>query len=57
MKLLLLKDARIKHHAGDVVEVTSPDEAHFLLSLGVAEVQKVGTETEAPKKITRKKKD
>lgn len=35
MKAELLKDARIKHHAGEIVEV-SPAEFNFLLSIGAA---------------------
>lgn len=35
MKLILLKAARIRHNAGDAVEV-SPAEADFLLSVGAA---------------------
>lgn len=31
MKVKLLKDARIKHMAGEIVEV-SPEECHFLVS-------------------------
>lgn len=55
MKVLLLKDARIKHKAGEIVEV-SPADIQFLLSLNIAEVLPSGAETEAPKKrVTRKK--
>lgn len=35
MRLLLLRDSRIRHHAGETVEV-SPAEADFLLSTGSA---------------------
>lgn len=35
MRAELLKDARIKHHAGEVVEV-SPAEFNFLQSVGAA---------------------
>ena len=45
MKLKLLKAARIRHDAGEIVEV-SPAEAGFLISTGSAE--KIATE--APKK-------
>lgn len=39
MKVKLLREARIRHHAGEIVEV-SPAEAGFLLSTGSAvEVQ------------------
>lgn len=35
MKVRLLRDASIKHKAGEIVEV-SPAEANFLLSVGSA---------------------
>lgn len=35
MRAALLKDARIKHHAGEIVEV-SPEEFNFLQSVGAA---------------------
>ena len=35
MKLLLRQAARIRHNAGEIVEV-SPAEANFLLSVGAA---------------------
>lgn len=35
MKVLLIRDSRIKHKAGEVVEA-SPEEAFFLLSVGSA---------------------
>jgi ribosomal protein L9 len=35
MKLLLKQAARIRHNAGEIVEV-SPAEANFLLSVGAA---------------------
>lgn len=31
MKVKLLRDARIKHYAGEIIEV-SPEECHFLVS-------------------------
>lgn len=46
MKVKLLQDARIRHKAGDIVEV-SPAEAQNLIALKVA--------VEAPKKPTKKK--
>ena len=51
MKMLLLKQARVKHYPGEVVEV-SPEEAVFLQSVGAA----VPAEEEKtkPKKGTRK---
>lgn len=36
MKLRLLRDSRITHKSGEIVEV-SPAEAYFLLSVGSAE--------------------
>ena len=64
MKLKLIRPARIRHEAGEIVEV-SPAEAGFLLSTGsavsVAEVSAVQRETPEekaePKEIrnTRKK--
>lgn len=51
MKARLIKDARIKHKAGEIVEV-SPAEYNFLTSVGVAEPVKVEKTT---KKGTRKK--
>lgn len=35
MKVKLLRDARINHKAGEIVEV-SPAECHFLVSVGSA---------------------
>lgn len=46
MKVKLLQDARIRHKAGDIVEV-SPAEAQNLIALKVA--------VEAPKKPAKKK--
>jgi ribosomal protein L9 len=68
MKVLLLRDARIKHHAGEIVEV-SPAEMNFLVGVGsavelavkapVAEIAtkepEVETKTEVKKTRTRKK--
>lgn len=61
IKVKLLKNARINHKAGEIVEV-SPTEYAFLTSLGsavdaVAEEPKVETpEEEKPKKVTVRKK-
>ena len=62
MKLKLLRAARIRHEAGEIVEV-SPAEAGFLLSTGsavsVAEVSAVQRETpeeKAEPKVIRSKK-
>lgn len=59
MRVLLLRDSRIKHSAGEIIDV-SPAEASFLLSVGSAvglhdEVQKVETPEEAVE-IPEKKK-
>ena len=60
MKLRLIREARIRHVAGDIVEV-SPAEAGFLLSTGSAvEVQEELPKRETPeaaaeKPATRKK--
>jgi len=62
MKVRLLRDSRILHKAGEIVEV-SPSEFAFLVSVGSAvEVavnvpEKVETaEKKAPVKVTEKKK-
>ena len=52
MKVRLLRDARIKHNAGEIVEV-SPAEFNFLVSIHSAEPVK--EEQEKPKRTTRKK--
>lgn len=68
MKVLLLRDARIKHKAGEIVEVT-PAECNFLCSVGsavelavkapvvevAAKEPEVETKTEVKKTRTRKK--
>ena len=69
MKIKLLRDARIKPYAGEVVEA-SPAEAHFLVSIGSAvpaardavkeeaetpEAEKPKAETPEKPKRTRKK--
>ena len=59
MKARLIKDARIHHKAGDIVEV-SPAEFNYLAStkqavLYVEERQTEETPEEKPKRITRKK--
>lgn len=67
MKVLLLRDARIRHAAGEMIDV-DPATAGFLISTGSAELMKTAKpmisaedgrpETEAPetpeKKTTRK---
>ena len=50
MRVELLKDARIKHKAGEIVEV-SPEEYNFLVSVKAA----VPVAEEKPKRGTRKK--
>ena len=37
MKVRLLRDARIKHHKGEIVEISDPNEFRFLVSVGSAE--------------------
>ena len=49
MRARLIRDARISHKAGEIVEV-SPAQFEFLRSIGVAE-----KEEEKPKKTTKKK--
>lgn len=54
MKLRLIREARIRHKAGDIVEV-SPAEAGFLLSTGSAvEVQEELPQRETPEKAVKK---
>ncbi len=48
MKVKLLREARIRHYPGEIVEV-SPAEAGFLLSTGSAvEVREAPTKRETP---------
>ena len=61
MKVKLLRDSRIIHHAGEIVEVSAAEKA-FLLSVGSAvemretDAPTVETrEVKAPVKRTRKK--
>lgn len=55
MKVKLLRDARIKHFAGETVEV-SPADAHFLISTGSAvSAEEVKAEKKKEKKETKKK--
>lgn len=49
MKIILIRDARIKHSAGETVEVT-PAEANYLISTGSATAA-----VEPPKKKGTKK--
>ena len=37
MLIRLLRDSRITHKAGEVINVTSPEIVHFLVSVGSAE--------------------
>ncbi len=58
MKIKLIRDSRIKHRAGEVVEA-SPAEAHFLISVGSAvecraEVAEATPASETPKTTRRK---
>jgi len=54
MKVRLLRDARIRHSAGEIVEI-SPSEFQFLTSLNAAIPVKDGAEASAPKKAAKKK--
>ena len=56
MKVKLLKDARIRHYAGEIVEV-SPEECFFLVTTsGAIEVEAVKTDVaeEIPEKKVAK---
>lgn len=54
MKVRLLRDAKIKHKAGEIVEV-SPAEANFLLSIRSAEAVHEAPKTATkPRKTTKK---
>lgn len=51
MKVKLLREARIRHKAGEIVEV-SPAEAGFLLSTGTAvEVREAPKKRETPEEM------
>ena len=52
MKVKLLRAARIRHEAGEIVEV-SPSELNFLLSTGSCEL--VDEKAEEPKQKNKKK--
>lgn len=54
MKVELLRPSRIKHEAGEIVEV-SPDNAIFLISTNSARAV-AETKEETPKKTTKGKK-
>jgi len=57
MKIKLLRDSRINHSAGEIVEV-SPEQGRFLLSVGSAELvnkaPKVETTTIPVKEVAEK---
>lgn len=57
MKIKLLRDSRINHKAGEVVNA-SPSECAFLISTGsavsISEAVKKETETAEEKKITKR---
>ena len=55
MKVKLLRDARIRHKAGEIVEV-SPTEYSFLVSVGSAVEVAVKTPEKEPKTEKRAKK-
>lgn len=48
MKVKLLRPSRIKHDVGEIVEV-SPTEAHFLISVGSAQMLQENTPPPAEK--------
>lgn len=50
MRVILTRDSRIMHHAGEIVEV-SPEVAAFLISVKSAEPE----EAETPEKKKKKK--
>ena len=52
MKIKLLRDARIRHSAGEIVEV-SPAEAGFLISTASAEPIAEAPERETPETRTK----
>ena len=55
MRVKLLRDQRIKHNAGEIVEV-SPEVANFLISTNSAEYVKEAVEdTEKPKRGRKQK--
>lgn len=54
MRIKLLKDARIWHKAGEILEV-SPEERHFLVSTeGAVEVDAVKTPAAKPTEVPEK---
>ena len=54
MKVKLLRDSRIMHKAGEIVEV-SPAESGFLISVGSAIEVRTENVVETPEKATRKR--
>lgn len=54
MRVRLLRDARIRHHAGEIVEV-SPAEYDFLIGVGSAERAEEPKEKSEEPTATRKK--
>lgn len=54
IKVMLLRAARIRHEAGEIVTV-SPEVAQFLTAVGSAEVIQVEKEAEKPQKRRTKK--
>lgn len=51
MKIYLLRDARIRHNAGEVVEA-SPDEAGYLVSVGSAVIMEAAVVPSVPARVT-----
>lgn len=54
MKVRLLRNARINHKVGEIVEV-SPTEFNFLVSVGSAEPYREAVEEKPKKRTTTKK--
>lgn len=55
MRVELIRDARITHKAGEVVEV-SPSEGEFLLNVGSAKRAEVEAVTDTEPKVETKRK-
>lgn len=54
MKARLIKDARVNHKAGEIVEI-SPAQFNVLASFGAAVAVKEDKPVEKPKRATKKK--
>lgn len=53
MRVELIKDARIRHKAGETVEV-SPGECDFLVSIGAAKLLSDKPQKDKPQKAAKK---